>query len=65
MKLTQHQRLLLIDFMAYCTTREEVATLSDKHESQIGLTLVAEYEQAIADNYHNDLESYIDDYYLN
>lgn len=65
MKLTKEQRLLLIDFMVYCTTRKEVAILSSQHESQIGLELVAEYTNVLLDYDYENLESYIDDYYLN
>ena len=63
MKLTKEQSLLLVDFMAYCTTRNEVAILSSKHESTIGLELVAEYEDVLLDYEYDDLESYLEKYY--
>ena len=64
MKLSTEQKYLLIDFMAYCTTRNEVAILSSHHESQIGLELVAEYGNILLKYDNENLESYIKEHYL-
>lgn len=63
MKLTEEQKNLLVDFMAYCTTRDEVAILSSEHDSLIGLELVAEYESVIEPYEFETVSSYLDFYY--
>ena len=64
MNLSTEQKYLLIDFMAYCSIRNEVAILSRQHESQIGLELVAEYENVLLKYDNENLESYIKEHYL-
>jgi len=64
MKLTKHEMSFLLDFMAYCTTRKEVAILSSQHESTIAYTLIAEYSEKLLEYNNENLESYIKEHYL-
>ena len=65
MKLLEQQQLLLVDFMAFCTTRDKVATLSSKHESTVGLELVDEYANVLLDYDFENVDSYLNHYYNN